>query len=190
MEKIKLIVLFGPAGSGKDTILKKALKKIPQLHKPILYTSRPKREKELNGVHYNFISQEEFTNKLIVEQNLIEASVFNGWGYGSTLDCYDSNKINILALGIEHLKDIMNLHSDIFDVFPIYIKVSDKERLLRQLNREKNPNVNEIIRRFQSDKEDYSKLDFFYYVSENENKWDLRKSIKFLKCKVKDIQLT
>jgi guanylate kinase len=41
-----------------------------------------------------------------------------------------------------------------------YIKTSDKERLIRQLTREDNPNVDEILRRFSADKQDFHNLRF------------------------------
>ena len=77
---INVIALIGPAGSGKDTILKTALEKIPQLHRVVSYTTRPKREGEIEGREYKFISLEDFEQKLL-NQELIEANVFNGWGY-------------------------------------------------------------------------------------------------------------
>ena len=43
-----------------------------------------------------------------------------------------------------------------------YVTAKDKTRLLRQLNREENPNVDEIIRRYKTDKEDFCDLDFHY----------------------------
>lgn len=167
MEKIKLIVLFGPAGSGKDYILAKALQKIPQLHKPVLYTSRPMRQGEVNGVHYNFITAEEFSEK-VLNGELIEASVFNNWGYGSSLDSYSRDKVNILALGIDHLKDFIEFHSSEFDIYPAIVLASDKTRLLRQLNREIEPNVDEIVRRFLADKKDYEKIDLHHTILPNE----------------------
>lgn len=152
----KLIVLFGPAGAGKDYILKKALEEIPLLHKPTLYTSRPMRQGEVDGVAYNFVDNDTFT-EMLLDGTLIEASVFNHWGYGSAEDSYDKQKINILALGIDHLKDFIEYHSDIFEICPVFVAASQKTRLMRQLTREEDPNVQEIVRRFQSDEIDYSK---------------------------------
>ena len=45
-------------------------------------------------------------------------------------------------------------HDDI-DLEIIYVKASDKTRLLRQLNREEEPNVHEIVRRFYTDEADF-----------------------------------
>ena len=59
------------------------------------------------------------------------------------------------------------------DVIVFRINCSDKTRLLRQLNREENPNVDEIIRRYKTDKEDFYDLEFSYKEVKNENKEDL-----------------
>ena len=186
MEKLKLIVLFGPAGAGKDYILKKALEEIPQLHKPVLYTSRPMREGEVDGINYNFITAEEFSEK-VVSGELIEASVFNHWGYGSSLDSYSKDKINILALGIDHLRDFIEFHSNEFEIYPVLVLASDKTRLLRQLNREAEPNVNEIIRRFLSDKKDYEKIDLNHLILPNETNDQVSYCIERLRTLVESI---
>ena len=50
---------------------------------------------------------------------------------------------------------------------PIYIKTLPKIRLLRQLQRENNPNCDEIIRRYSTDQKDFSNIPFTYYIIEN-----------------------
>ena len=53
------------------------------------------------------------------------------------------------------------------EILPIYIKATDKIRLIRQLQRENNPDCNEIIRRYLSDKKDFLNIPFHYYIIEN-----------------------
>jgi hypothetical protein len=59
------------------------------------------------------------------------------------------------------------------DVTVFKIVCSDKTRLLRQLNREADPNVKEIIRRYKADEEDFFDLEFNYCEIENEDEEDL-----------------
>ena len=59
------------------------------------------------------------------------------------------------------------------DVTVYKVCCSDKTRLLRQLNREINPDVDEIVRRYKTDKEDFFDLEFRYVEVENEDKEDL-----------------
>ena len=51
---------MGESGSGKDTVLKETLIQYPELHKIITSTSRPRREKEIDGVNYFYYTDEEF----------------------------------------------------------------------------------------------------------------------------------
>lgn len=181
---INVIALIGPAGSGKDTILKTALEKIPQLHRVVSYTTRPKREGEIEGREYKFISLEDFEQKLL-NQELIEANVFNGWGYGTSLDCFNKDKTNIMITtpsGLELL-----LQSNELRVFPCFVRVTDKTRLIRQLKREEHPDIDEIMRRYKTDKEDFYCLSFSYRSLPNEDRTDLKESIKDLRALVKSI---
>lgn len=183
---IKVLILFGPSGSGKDTILNEALKRIPNLHKPIFYTTRPIREGEVNGVDYNFVSKEEFETKLL-NNEFLEAAVFNGWGYASSLDNFDEQKVNIVALDEERAGLLAeNLGSKGYCKC-FFIKAKDKTRLLRQLKREENPNIEEIIRRYESDREDYKFISFPYHSLINEDRNDLKKNIEILRHEAKTI---
>ena len=49
--------------------------------------------------------------------------------------------------------------------------------MLRQLNREEYPNVDEIVRRYKTDKEDFSKLNFYYTEIENEDEEDMELAV-------------
>lgn len=184
---IKVLILFGPSGSGKDTLLTEALKRIPNLHKPIFYTTRPMREGEVNGVNYNFVSKEEFEAKLL-NNEFLEAAVFNGWGYASSLDNFDEQKVNIVALDGERAGLIAENLGSKGPCKCFFIKAKDKTRLLRQLKREENPNVDEIIRRYESDKKDYAYIPFSYHSLINEDRNDLKKNIEILRYEAKTMQ--
>ena len=54
-------------------------------------------------------------------------------------------------------------------VCPVYVDTKDKIRLLRSLNREENPDCDEICRRFQTDKKDFSLIKFPYTTIDNNN---------------------
>ena len=58
----KIYYMMGKSSSGKDTIYKELLERMPMLGTLILYTTRPKRDGEQNGVEYFFISDEEMEN--------------------------------------------------------------------------------------------------------------------------------
>ena len=102
---------------------------------------------------------------------MLEATVFNNWCYGTSYDSLSKTAINIGVFNPAGI-DALLCYGDI-DLTVFYIDAADKTRLLRQLNREENPNVDEIIRRFDADKEDFSDLDFEYTLLKNENIQDL-----------------
>ena len=57
-------------------------------------------------------------------------------------------------------------------MLPVYIQVDEKTRLLRTLNREKNPDCEEICRRFLADKKDFKNIDFDYEIFLNDKNGD------------------
>ncbi len=163
--KIKLIALFGPRGSGKDTLKTWAAAHL-DLNPTISVTTRPPREYEVEGQDYYFISKTEF-NTLKENDRLIEDTEFRGWYYGTPIYTLDADKINIGIFNVAGVRHI--LKDKRLDVYPIYLQCNDKERLLRQLNREDNPDCIEICRRFGTDKKDFSNIDFNYMTINSES---------------------
>ena len=167
----KIIALIGEAGSGKDSIMQNILKKRPlQFNEIISCTTRPMREGEAEGVNYFYLTPEEFAEK-ILNGEMLEATSFNNWFYGTSYDSLRSDCTNIGVFNPDGIRAISEM-SDI-DITVYKVCCSDKTRLLRQLNRETNPNVDEIIRRYKTDKEDFFNLEFHYVEVENEDKEDL-----------------
>lgn len=156
-QKYKVIAIYGEGGSGKDTILKEILKfKEFNFNKIIGTTTRPPREGEKDGVEYYFISPEAFAIELVTGE-LVEAAAFRGWYYGTSLSAFAADKVNIGIFNDKAL-DIL-LQDSRFDIVPIYISVTKKNRLIRMLSREEEPDINEVIRRYQADEKDFA--DFF-----------------------------
>ena len=159
--KYTIIALMGKAGSGKDTIMR-ALLKQPAFKDaaPIIScTTRPKREHEKDGVDYHFLTKEQFTDK-ILSGEMLEATVFNDWCYGTSLDNLTSNKVNIGVFnpeGVGLLRGRPNINLKL-----IYVEARDKDRLMRQLNRENDPDIHEIIRRYSADEMDFSEEEIQY----------------------------
>ena len=84
----KLIIVSGPAGSGKNTVCERLMENFPSVRRIITSTSRPPRGTEQDGIDYNFFSREEF-EKLISENALYEYALVHGNYYGtlkSTID--------------------------------------------------------------------------------------------------------
>lgn len=197
-KKYKLIVLFGESGAGKDTVQKTMADMFPSLLNPIVScTTRPKRDYEVDGVHYHFLTTEKM-KEMIDNKDMLEYSIFNNWYYGTGLISLDPNKINIGVFNLQGLQSLM--HSDQVEFIPVYVHACGKTRLLRNLNREEFPDCKEICRRYLADDQEfysaytilYDKKNFpasfqegFFGIPiirfENEEGTDIKKEIKHLK---------
>lgn len=178
----KMIAICGKAGSGKDTILRGVVNITPSAHEIVSCTTRPMRENDVEGVDYYFITGEQFGQK-VLDGEMLEASCFNDWFYGTSYDSLRSDAVNIGVFNPEGIDSIMAHKKDI-QLVVFYIEADDKERLLRQLNREKSPDVHEIVRRFKTDEEDFLDLDFHHNVLQNNTAEDLEYAIKVISAAV------
>lgn len=78
----KLIVISGPSGVGKSTVLKKVMDLTPNLYFSVSATTRPQRPGETDGVNYFFVSRERF-QQMIAEEALLEYAEYVGNFYGT-----------------------------------------------------------------------------------------------------------
>ena len=92
---------------------------------------------------------------------MIEAAQYNNWFYGTPESELYNDYINIGIYGKPALKCLIE-EQDKYNIFFLEVVASDKERLKRSLEREKNPDCKEICRRFLSDKKDMSEIDAIY----------------------------
>ena len=149
---LKVIAILGKAGSGKDTLAQQIVTD-DRFSLVITATTRPKRDYEVDGIDYIFMTSEEF-----MRAEKIEEASFNGWHYGTPISALSKDKINVIVINPDGFISLAcNDKIDIVGAFEL--QVNDKERLLRQLNREDNPNVDEIARRYITDKEDFQKFE-------------------------------
>lgn len=145
---------MGKSGTGKNAIVNE-LCKDPESNRIISCTTRPIRQGEEDGVDYHFMTINEFFSTEMVEKDC-----FNNWYYGTPVTALDPNKINV-GIYTPHGVQIL-LHNKDIVLNTILLEAPDKIRLLRQLNREEWPNVQEIIRRYHADNIDFEKIDNLY----------------------------
>jgi guanylate kinase len=81
-ERGLLIVISGPSGVGKDTLIKRLLELDPNLRYSVSCTTRPPRPNEVDGIDYSFVSREGF-QQLIDEGAFLEHATYNGNLYGT-----------------------------------------------------------------------------------------------------------
>ncbi len=159
----KIYYLMGKSSSGKDTLYKELLRTIPGLKTLVLYTTRPIREGEKNGVEYFFVSDEELA-KYGAEGKIVEQRIYNTvygeWKYATIEDGQvDLKNSDYLVMGtLESYRNMKQYYGE-HNLIPIYIEVEDGERLSRALERERRqetPKYEEMCRRFLADQKDFS----------------------------------
>ncbi len=176
----RIFVVMGKTSSGKDTVYKRVLDALTlnqgvteDLKTVVIYTTRPMRPGETNGVEYFFATEEEL-KKLREQDKVIEERCFHTvhgpWYYFTVndgqidLENHSYLMINTLA-GFDMIRTYYHkvngaeIKSGEDTVIPIYIEADPKDRLLRYINREsmqKNPNYKEVCRRFLADEEDFA----------------------------------
>ena len=160
-KKIKIVALCGESGAGKDTILKWIVSNYPEeYHAIVSNTTRPKREHEIDGVDYHFLTEEEFN-----KQEYLEWTEFRGWYYGTPTNKFSTKKYNIGVFNPEGINTLLTkCNPNEYEISIFYITANPKIRLLRQLNREDRPDCEEICRRFLTDKEDFKNLNYGLYT--------------------------
>ena len=160
----KIFHLMGKSASGKDTIHSALLEdRSLDLKRVVLYTTRPRRKGETEGIEYHFVTEEQLS-ELESENRIIEVrhydTVHGIWSYATVDDgSLDTSDHNYLAIGtLESYVKLRN-HFGEDKVFPLYIEVEDGIRLRRALDREmkqEHPRYQEMCRRFLADSEDFS----------------------------------
>ena len=161
-----LIALIGEAGAGKDTILNEVMERMPSLHKKIGYTTRPPRDYEEDGKDYYFVDDGTMAG-LILENQMLEVAEFNNWIYGTGIGSLVEDKVNIGIFSPDGIES-MRYNKDEVDVYVFWICASDKIRWMRQLDREVDPDIDEIYRRWRADLIDFMDFDFNYNEVWNE----------------------
>ncbi len=159
----KIYYIMGKSSSGKDTIFKAVKNRFPRFQTVALYTTRPAREGEQDGVEYFFVSEDKL-GRYVREGKAIELRTYNtvhgAWKY-ATIDDGQINltKSDYLMMGtLESYGKIKKYYGE-ENIAPIYIEVEDGERLARALLRERQqerPRYAEMCRRFLADSEDFS----------------------------------
>lgn len=160
----KIVYLLGRSSSGKDTIYKKIMEQTEiMFHTVVLYTTRPIRDGEKEGVEYHFTDEAGF-QELKQAGKVIEDRTYNTiqglWRYFTVLEGMLSlDKYDYLMIGTleSYIKTREYLGED--KIIPLLIDLDDGERLQRALDRERTqevPQYEEMCRRYLADVKDFS----------------------------------
>lgn len=154
-----MLILTGPSASGKTEIVKILIEKY-NLKKLVTYTTRKPRPNEVDGVDYNFISEEEFL-KLKEKNEFLETTNYNNNYYGSRISDVNYDKVVILdPSGVNVFKEILKER-----IVIIFLNTPEELRIERMRQRgddemiiEKRINNDRVT--FEKDK--YTHVDYVY----------------------------
>lgn len=114
-DKGLLVVVSGPSGAGKGTICKELLKKRDDIFLSVSATTRSPREGEQDGVHYYFLSEDEFKNR-IANGGMLEHAVFCGNYYGTPKKAVDDmlseGKTVILEIEVQGAMKVRSMYPE------------------------------------------------------------------------------
>src|SRR5690606_19823270 len=101
----KIILITAPSGSGKTSIVKYLMSKIPDLAFSVSATTRPRRKNEKDGVDYHFLTEEDFREKIHQKEFLEWEMVYEGKFYGTLKSemtrIWNEGKIPVLDIDVQ-----------------------------------------------------------------------------------------
>jgi guanylate kinase len=146
----KLIVLTGPSGAGKGTLLKALLADHPELYVSISATTRSARPGEVNGQHYFFLDRAEF-DQMVAAGNFLEWAEFAGNCYGTPRQPVEaqinSGKIVILEIELEGARQVRESFPEAYRIFILPPSFEELESRLRGRGTETDEVVAKRMRR-------------------------------------------
>lgn len=174
----KIIVVAAPSGAGKTTIVRNILTEFPEIIFSISATTRKKRESEVDGVDYFFITEEEFLKK--IEQNeFIEWEKFYDYFYGTYKKFVDANinlgKNILLEIDVKGALAIKKIYPE---AKLVYIAPPGKEELIDRLKKRQTETDDDLQKRIERIELELSMKDKFDYILVNN---DLNNAISEMK---------
>lgn len=160
-----LIVLSGPSGAGKNTLINRVIPRIPNLKYSVSATTRAPRTGEVDGVDYFFVSDEEF-DQMIADNEFLEWAEFVGSRYGTPRSFVEKQ----IELGHTVIMDVdiqgaLQIRKLMPDAVLVFLLPPTLDELRNRLNKRGQDATDAIIKRLEhSAKELEYIVDYDYYI--------------------------
>ena len=173
-----MVILSSPSGAGKTTITKKIQQKYHSFKISVSHTTRKPRSNEVEGVDYNFISENEFKRSIKEGKFYEYAKIFDNY-YGTLKESVDQTiKTNDIIFdidwqGTQQLSKFKNLK-----LIKIYLIPPSKKELKQRLIKRNQDSPQEVERRFKAYDNDIQHWKDYDYIVINENLENCYKQIE------------
>ncbi len=166
-EQPLLIVISGPSGVGKDSVVQGLKERGLPVHFVVTATTRPRRDGEVEGKDYFFVSKEEFAH-MIETQELIEfAFVYNdykGIPKAQVRQALISGQDVLMRLDVQGAATVRRLAPE---AILIFLTTRNEEELVNRLKNRKSENPEELSLRIATARQELKRVDEFDYVIVN-----------------------
>jgi len=183
-----LFAVAAPSGTGKTSIVKEVLNQNPDLAFSVSATTRKKRENEVEGIDYFYISEDEFRKKITNSEFIEYEIVFGNEYYGtlkSAVDGYIKDKLNVIFdLDVNGALSLKNIYKNY--IVLIFIKPPDKNSVIDRLKGRGTETNEQIQRRLARFEMEMSKINEFDYIVLNDNLNDAVQKVNELIQKFKN----
>ena len=168
IRKGMLLVISGPSGAGKGTLVSKLLDKDPSFAFSVSVTTRGRRENEIEDVHYHFISEAEY-DKLLSEDAFLEHASVHGHRYGTlkseVYERMEKGQNVLLDIDPQGARAVMEKEKDCVSVFILPPTYRDLKVRLHTRNTE---GEEEIQRRLNNARGEIEQMNRYRYLLVND----------------------
>lgn len=165
----RLIVISGPSGVGKDSILEILLKKDLTLKKSISVTTREKRDCEQDGVDYFFITREHFI-EMIASDAVLEYNEYGSHFYGTPKrkidEWLENGETVILKIDVHGAQKVKSLYPDSTMIF---LMPPSESVLVQRLKNRGTEAADDLLNRLEIAKREIMKADEYDFVVTNDD---------------------
>lgn len=165
-----LIIISGTTCAGKGTVIEELLKKNDNLALSISYTSRPKRENEVDKVDYYFVTKEEFEKKIkdddFLEYAQVQYNAYYGTPKKEVIELLNSGKDVVLEIDVQGAKQIKALYPETILIFIMAPSMTEVKKRIKMRGMENNE---QIIARFKVAYNEINEINQYNYVVVNDD---------------------
>ncbi|MBK8619291.1 MAG: guanylate kinase [Anaerolineales bacterium] len=164
-----LIVISGPSGVGKDSVVQRMKERGLPFHFVVTATTRARRENEVHGKDYWFVSKDEFA-RMIEEDELIEYAIVYGDYKGipkfEVREALASGKDVVMRIDVQGAESVRKLAAESLLIF---ITCEGEDELERRLRERKTETADSLSLRIATARKELQRIEAFDYVIVNED---------------------